>query len=167
MRSAKSPASACCKSSTTSRSAPTCFITSIAMARKSGAKPAASMPATTRRTSRYIDAAWKRRPGPEPIHPGGRLGAFSQDEGGVTAYFFDRSGAHTRTVRAYILIGADGIHSRVRETLFPDEGPPCWNGLMLWRGARDWPVFLTGKSMIVAGGLNAKVGVYPLAEGSG
>ena len=37
---------------------------------------------------------------------------------------------------------------------------------MLWRGARDWPVFLTGSSMIVAGGLNAKVVVYPIAEGS-
>src|SRR6476619_2432814 len=64
------------------------------------------------------------------------------------------------------LIGADGIHSRVRERLFPDEGPPCWNGLMLWRGARDWPAFLTGRSMIVAGGLHAKVVVYPIAEGS-
>jgi 2-polyprenyl-6-methoxyphenol hydroxylase-like FAD-dependent oxidoreductase len=37
---------------------------------------------------------------------------------------------------------------------------------MLWRGARDWPVFLTGRSMIVAGGLHAKVVVYPIAEGS-
>src|ERR1700720_1941839 len=63
-------------------------------------------------------------------------------------------------------LGPDGIHSQVRETLFPDEGPPCWNGLMLWRGARDWPVFLTGRSMIVAGGLHAKVVVYPIAEGS-
>jgi 2-polyprenyl-6-methoxyphenol hydroxylase-like FAD-dependent oxidoreductase len=48
----------------------------------------------------------------------------------------------------------------------PDEGPPKWNGLMLWRGARDWPCFLDGRSMIVAGGLEAKVVVYPIAAGA-
>src|SRR6266849_6753659 len=56
-----------------------------------------------------------------------------------------------------------------RESRGIDAGhdvPPCWNGLMLWRGARDWPVFLSGRSMIVAGGLHAKVVVYPIAEGS-
>ena len=65
-----------------------------------------------------------------------------------------------------MLIGADGIHSLVRDTLFPYEGPPRWNGLMLWRGAIDWPAFLTGSSMIVAGGLDAKFVVYPIGEGS-
>ncbi len=106
------------------------------------------------------------RLGADSIRTGCRLGSFTQDEGGVSAYFFDRSGAHVHTARGDILIGADGIHSKVRQTLFPDEGGPCWNGLMLWRGATDWPAFLTGRSMIIAGGLNAKAVIYPIAPGS-
>ncbi|TKW79724.1 MAG: flavin-dependent oxidoreductase [Bradyrhizobium icense] len=113
-----------------------------------------------------IHQAVIERLGPEAIRTGCRLGAFTQDEGGVSAFFFDRNGAHIHTARGDILIGADGIHSKVCETLFPEEGPPVWNGLMLWRGARDWPVFLTGKSMIIAGGLNAKAVIYPIAEGT-
>jgi 5-methylphenazine-1-carboxylate 1-monooxygenase len=118
------------------------------------------------RLQSVIHRAVEERLGGDAIHTGRRLGALTQDEGGVRAHFFDRTGAHIETARGDILIGADGIHSSVREMLFPDEGPPCWNGLMLWRGARDWPVFLTGRSMIVAGGLHAKVVVYPIAEGS-
>ena len=33
-----------------------------------------------------------------------------------------------------MLIAADGIHSAVREKLYPQEGPPIWNGRILWRG---------------------------------
>jgi 2-polyprenyl-6-methoxyphenol hydroxylase-like FAD-dependent oxidoreductase len=118
------------------------------------------------RLQTVIHEALVARAGPEVIRTGCRLGAFTQDDGGVTAYFFDRTGAHVHTARGDVLIGADGIHSLVRRTLFPDEGAPCWNGLMLWRGATDWPAFLTGQSMIVAGGLNAKAVIYPIAEGS-
>ncbi|MFL5152841.1 MAG: flavin-dependent oxidoreductase [Microvirga sp.] len=106
------------------------------------------------------------RLGADAVRTGCRLGDFRQDEGGVTAWFFDRLGSHVATTRGDVLIGADGIHSSVRAALVPNEGPPCWNGLMLWRGATEWPAFLTGRSMIVAGGLSAKMVVYPIGEGS-
>ena len=113
-----------------------------------------------------IYQAVRTRLGETRIHTGHRLGAFNQDDAGVTAYFFDRSGAHRATARGDVLVGADGIHSAVRETLFPNEGPARWNGAMLWRGAIEWPRFLTGRSMIVAGGMAAKLVVYPIAEGA-
>ena len=113
-----------------------------------------------------IYQAVRARLGESRIHLNCRLGSFSQDDAGVTAYFFDRSSAHRHTARGDVLIGADGINSVVREKLFPNEGPPAWNGLMLWRGAIDWPAFLTGRSMVVAGGLAAKLVIYPIAEGS-
>jgi 5-methylphenazine-1-carboxylate 1-monooxygenase len=113
-----------------------------------------------------IYQAVRARLGESRIHLNCRLQSFTQDDGGVTAYFFDRHGSHRHTARGDVLIGADGIHSLVREKLFPDEGPPRWNGLMLWRGAIDWPAFLTGRSMVVAGGLAAKLVIYPIAEGS-
>jgi 5-methylphenazine-1-carboxylate 1-monooxygenase len=105
------------------------------------------------------------RLGAGAVGTGRRLVAFEQDDEGVTARFVDATGAPVETVRAAALIGADGIHSTVRAALVPDEGPPRWNGTMLWRGAADWPAFLTGRSMIIAGGMEAKVVVYPIGAG--
>ncbi len=113
-----------------------------------------------------IYQAVRARLGESRIHTSHRLGAYAQDDGGVNAYFFDRNGSHRATARGDVLIGADGIHSRVRETLFPNEGPARWNGSMLWRGASEWPAFLTGRSMVIAGGMAAKLVVYPIAEGA-
>jgi 5-methylphenazine-1-carboxylate 1-monooxygenase len=106
------------------------------------------------------------RLGPEAISTSRRLAGFEQDEGGVTAHFVDASGIPVETVTGDALIGADGIHSTVRASFNPDEGPPRWNGTMLWRGATDWPAFLTGRSMIIAGGMEAKMVIYPIGAGS-
>jgi 5-methylphenazine-1-carboxylate 1-monooxygenase len=106
-----------------------------------------------------------QRVGDDVIYTGRRLVDFDQDGGGVTVLFSDQSGERSEQVQGAALIGADGIHSTVREVLYPDEGPPRWNGTMLWRGATHWPAFLTGRSMIIAGGMAAKVVVYPIAPG--
>ncbi|WP_329564729.1 flavin-dependent oxidoreductase [Kitasatospora sp. NBC_01266] len=64
-----------------------------------------------------------------------------------------------------LLVGADGIHSAVRAALFPGEGAPTWNGLMLWRGTTYGEPFLTGRSMIMAGDGAQKFVAYPIGEG--
>ena len=48
-----------------------------------------------------------------------------QDEGGVVAHFTDaKSGVSSETVRADVLVGADGIHSVVRRHFQPEAGSP-------------------------------------------
>jgi 2-polyprenyl-6-methoxyphenol hydroxylase-like FAD-dependent oxidoreductase len=111
-------------------------------------------------------AAVRARLGESRIHVGHRLGSFTQDEGGVTVYFFNRNGSHCATARGDVLVGADGIHSQVRSQLFPAEAPPRFTGTILWRGAFDWPKFLTGRSMVIAGGMMCKLVLYPIAEGT-
>jgi 5-methylphenazine-1-carboxylate 1-monooxygenase len=113
-----------------------------------------------------IHRAALARLGEHRVRTNHRLGAFKQEEGCIRAYFFDRAGCHRRTAVGDVLIGADGIHSTARAILFPAEGPPRWNGIMAWRGATDWPLFLDGRSMIVAGGLSSKFVIYPIAEGT-
>jgi len=66
--------------------------------------------------------------------PATGLGAYSQDDGGVSAYFFDRTDRTAPSARGDVLIGADGINSRVREILYPTRAG-ARNGIMLWRGA--------------------------------
>jgi 5-methylphenazine-1-carboxylate 1-monooxygenase len=96
-----------------------------------------------------------------------KLQGFIQDEGGVVAHFTDaKCGLSSETVRGDVLVGADGIHSVVRRHFHPKQGRPSWQGLMLWRGAAEWPKFLTGRSMYIAGGMSAKVALYPIAPGS-
>ena len=59
----------------------------------------------------------------------------------------------------------DGIHSVARRQFYPDEGPPKWNGVLMWRGATEWPTWKDGRTMAIGGGMGAKFVLYPIAEG--
>lgn len=67
---------------------------------------------------------------PETLHLGKRTVSLSQSESGVTASFEDGSEA-----TGDVLIGADGIRSRVRTSLFGEvqyrySGQTCWRGVV-------------------------------------
>ena len=118
------------------------------------------------RLQKVIYDAVIARLGPDAVRTGLKLGGFIQDEGGVTGHFLDsRFGTSSLTVRGEVLVAADGIHSVVRRHFYPKEGKPSWQGVLLWRGATDWPQFLTGQSMYIGGGMGAKLALYPIAQG--
>lgn len=106
----------------------------------------------------------RERLGASHLHTGHHLASFAhEDDGTVTARFVDRrTGASVATETADLLIGADGIHSAVRQQLYPDEGPPIWNGAILWRGTTRCAPVLSGRSMFMAGHADQKFVAYPI-----
>ncbi|MFN8838122.1 MAG: flavin-dependent oxidoreductase [Burkholderiales bacterium] len=92
------------------------------------------------------------------------LSRFEEGDGLTTLHFVDRAGAPRPPVRARAVIGADGIHSVVRRTFIPDEGPARFSGRMLWRATTRARPFLTGRSMVQAGHQNQKFVCYPIQQ---
>jgi len=98
------------------------------------------------------------------LHTGQRLLDYTETPDGVTARFEAADGSITSETGS-VLVGADGIHSRLRALLHPADPGICWNGIQMWRGALDWPVFDDGESMVIAGDSVAKLVLYPIGPG--
>ena len=65
--------------------------------------------------------------------------------------------------RGSVAVSAEGIHSILRKQLYPDEGPPKYSGINMWRGVTRWQPFLSGASMIRIGWHHpAKLLIYPI-----
>ncbi len=107
------------------------------------------------------------RLGEERIHTAHHLERFARDgDGAVSAQFVDHaSGSAVGKVQADLLVGCDGIHSVVRRTLYPDEGPPRWNGVAMWRGITRAAPFLSRRSMINIGSSKQRAVIYPIQTG--
>jgi salicylate hydroxylase len=67
----------------------------------------------------------------DAIHLNARCVSFEQDDHGVTLRF-----AEGISVQGDALIGADGVHSKIRQALFGEDQPE-FTGLMAWRGVID------------------------------
>ncbi len=124
-----------------------------------------------------LDAVLERL-GAGALHLGRRLvridddGGVGSDDGGgggggggggrAVAVFDDGSMAE-----ADLVVAADGIHSASRRQRYPDEGPPRWNGALLWRGIAEIDAVLDGRTMIWAGHPDQKFVGYPIADLAG
>ncbi|MBN8904288.1 MAG: flavin-dependent oxidoreductase, partial [Rhodospirillales bacterium] len=109
--------------------------------------------------------AVRDRLGADAVVTGHHLAGWETTARGVRASFVDRRRS-TRLdgVEGSLLVGADGIHSAVRGRLYPEEGPPIWNGAILWRGVTCAAPFLGGRTMIMAGHEFQKFVAYPISR---
>ena len=104
------------------------------------------------------------RLGQDAVITGHHLTSFETKQNRVIAVFQNRkTGAVLPSYEADVLIGADGIHSVVRHSFYPDEGLPKFAGRILWRGVTESEPFLTGRSMIMAGWRDQKFVAYPVS----
>lgn len=107
--------------------------------------------------------AVRDRLGADRVLTGHHLASFEQDQNEVRATFVDkRTETIVGTFSGDVLVGADGLNSVVRRHFEPEEGPPAYSGLMLWRGAIETEPFLDGESMFMAGHDTLKAVVYPI-----
>ena len=119
--------------------------------RHAAADPARCRDRTARR-GEHPHQPSSRRTGPKPPN-------------GVRASFIDKAtGKPAGGYEGALLIACDGIHSAVREKLYPQEGPPIWNGRILWRGITAGDAFLSGRTMIMAGHEILKFVCYPISK---
>ncbi len=111
-----------------------------------------------------LDAV-RARLGPDAIRTGVAVDGFRDTAAGIEIDLADRPrGRPLGTVQGSLLIAADGIHSRARALLYPEEGPPAWGGIVMWRGVSSGPRFLTGRTMAMAGCKARKFVCYPIAD---
>ncbi len=95
------------------------------------------------------------------------VGAEGIGDEAVRLRFRSPSGHALADVEGGVVVACDGIHSSLRRQLYPDEGPPRYSGVNMWRGVTAHKPFLSGASMVRAGWLSVgKMVIYPVATTS-
>ena len=112
------------------------------------------------RLQQVLHEAFVERLGRDRLHLGQRLVRIEGTAARPVAVFPEAE------VQADVVVAADGIHSAARAQFRPGEGPPLWNGSLMWRGIAEVPPVLDGRTMVWAGHPEQKFVGYPIAEGS-
>lgn len=107
---------------------------------------------------------FRQRAGADKIVSNARLTGFEQQPDGRVRARFERRDGTALVDEADILVGADGLHSTTRRQLYPDEGPPVYSGMVLYRCAVEADQYLDGKTMVIIGDRSLKIVAYPISR---
>ena len=108
---------------------------------------------------------WRRlleRAGAECVSLGARVTGYRRDGDGVMAQVARADGS-AEEVRGSLLIGADGIHSRIRAQMHPGQPPIHWGGAVMWRGTVRAKPLRTESSFVGLGTHRHRMVIYPIS----
>ena len=115
---------------------------------------------------RVLLAAIRERIGDGVVFTGHRLADFEQHGDRVIARFIDPAGKPVGEAEGDVLIGADGIHSAVRQHFYKGE-KAVFDGYLHYRGIVEAEPYLTGASMAVVGHRHHRAILYPVMQRPG
>ena len=96
--------------------------------------------------------AFIARAGKDKVVLGHKCTRVDYDGPEAVAYFEDVNGKPLPPVKGSVVVSAEGIHSVLRKQLYPNEGPPKYSGVNMWRGVTRWKPILVRRQHD-AGGL--------------
>lgn len=102
------------------------------------------------------------RLGADAVVLGAKVTGYAQGPDGVTAQITHADG-RTEDVAGTLLIGADGIHSKVRAQMHPGQPPIHWGGAIMWRGTVRARPLRTGASFVGLGTHRHRIVFYPIS----
>jgi len=98
------------------------------------------------------------RAGPDCVVTGARAVAFENTGSGAVLHL------ETGRIEGGLIVAADGIHSALRAQMYPQEGPPIWDGAVLWRATSLAAPFFGGGAMALIGHDTQRLVAYPISD---
>ena len=103
----------------------------------------------------------KERLGEDSVITDARVTGYENQADGVTVQLSTLAGDHFAESGS-VLIGADGIHSTIRQQMYPHQPEPHWNGAIMWRGVARAKPPRNKNAFAMVGGLKQRFISYPI-----
>ncbi len=107
----------------------------------------------------------RKRLGDDAVVMGAAIESWTESTDCIEVNLHDRKNNRSAgSAEGSVLIGADGIHSTVRSKFYPDEGPPKWGGIVMWRGVTLASAYAKTPVFAMIGCKKRKFVCYPIGE---
>lgn len=110
----------------------------------------------------FLYQRFKQLVGKQYLKLGCRVTGYQKQGNGRVKLTYHQNG-QAHSLEADILIGADGIHSKIRAEMHPHQPAIHWGGSIMWRGTSLAKPLRTTSSFIGLGNHRQRMVIYPIS----